>query len=147
MRGVARVTDELFVAIVRDLDAEVLAGDLFDLVGLVEDDGGLLVRDDRAEVVLAQGEVGEEEVVIDDDDVRFGGLLVHLGDEAAVELRTLRSGTHLAAGVELVPGGGVGAQLDELGAVASLGFGLPLLDAAELFDLFEACEMGRFSAS
>ena len=56
-------------------------------------------------------EVGEEEVVVDDDDVARGGLLVHAGDEAALELRALLAGAEFAAGIELGPGGAVFGEL------------------------------------
>ena len=41
-------------------------------------------------------------MVVDDDDVGFGGALVHQGDEAALELFALLAGAELAAGVEVV---------------------------------------------
>ena len=39
------VADELVDALVREADAEVVGGDLFELVGLVEDDGGSFGKD------------------------------------------------------------------------------------------------------
>ena len=81
------VAGQLFKAHVADREAEVAGGDLFELVGLVEDHGGGLGEDagiGRAGGLLPDGEVGEEEVVVDDDDVRFQGLAAHLGDEAAL---------------------------------------------------------------
>ena len=55
-----------------DRQAEVAGGDFFELVRLVEDDGRGLGQNagvGRAGGLLLDGEVGEEEVVVDDDDV------------------------------------------------------------------------------
>ena len=81
--GVAR---QLFKADVADREAEVAGGHLFQLVRLVEDDRGGFGQNagvGRAGGLLLDGEVGEEQVVVDDDDVRLEGLAPHLGDEAA----------------------------------------------------------------
>ena len=55
-------------------------------MGFVEDDGGSFGKDagiGRAGGLALDGEVGEEEMVVDDDDVGLEGLAAHLGDEAA----------------------------------------------------------------
>src|ERR687889_826379 len=67
----------------RDSRAEVFGGHVLDLMRLVEDDGRV-VRDDLAELAAAQREVGEEEVVVDDDDVGVGRALAHARDVAGV---------------------------------------------------------------
>jgi hypothetical protein len=92
---VAAHVGELVVA---DGHAEVLADDVFDFVGLIEDHGGVF-GDNAAVLVLLGGEVGEEEVVIDDDNVALGGLAAHGGEEATVELGALLAGAEFAAGV------------------------------------------------
>ena len=53
---------------VADPQAEILCGNVFHLVRLVEDHGGIL-RDESGEFRLLQSQVGEKEVVIDDDQV------------------------------------------------------------------------------
>ena len=42
--------------------------------------------------LLLYAQIGEEQMMIDDDQVALGGLLMHLGDEAALELPTLLAG-------------------------------------------------------
>ena len=66
--------------------------------------------------------------------------LVHRGDEAALELRTLLAGAQLAARVDLGPGGARFRQRLDLGAIAGFGGLLPLADDLEVGDLFEAVE-------
>ena len=86
--GVAR---QLFKANVADRKAEVTGSHLFQLVRLVEDHRrglGQNARVGRAGGLLLDGEVGEEEMVVDDDDVRFQRLAPHLGDEAAAVIGT-----------------------------------------------------------
>ena len=80
------VASELVEALGAEADAEVVAGDLFQLVRLVEDDGAGGGKDagigGRRGLQL-DGHVGEEEMVVDDDDVGLERLAPHRGDEAA----------------------------------------------------------------
>ncbi len=132
-----------------DAGSEILAGYVFDVVGFVEDHGAV-VGDDAASFAplgsthgsALHGEIGEEQVVVDDDDVARLRALVHGGDEAALELRTLLSGAQLAARVDLGPGGaGFGQRLD-FAAVAGFGGLLPFANDAEVGDFFQAVEDG-----
>jgi hypothetical protein len=100
------VAGQLFKTEIADGEAEVLRGDFFELVRLVEDHGGSLGQDagiGRAPGLLLDGEVGEEEVVVDDDEVGLEGLAAHLGDEAAAVIGAGLAEAGIAAGVELVP--------------------------------------------
>ena len=80
------VAGQFFKAVIGNLAAEIIAGHVFNFVGFVENYGGIF-RKDAAEVVLFQGQVGEKQMVIDDDEVGFLGALVHGGDETFVEVR------------------------------------------------------------
>ena len=85
------VAGQLFEANVADREAEVAGGDLFQFVRLVEDDRGGFGQNagvGRAGGLLLDGEVGEEQVVVDDDDVGLEGAAAHLGDEAAAVVGT-----------------------------------------------------------
>ncbi len=53
--------------------------------------------------LLLDVEVGEEEVVVDDDEVGFERLAPHLGDEAGLPVRAGLAEAGLGAGVELGP--------------------------------------------
>ena len=55
------------------------------------------------EASLADGEVGEEEMVVDDDDVGLEGAAAHLGDEAAAVVGAGGAEAGIGAGVEFVP--------------------------------------------
>ena len=92
--------------------------------------------------VVAQREVGEEEVMVDDDDVALHRALVHGGDEAAVEIGALLPGAKIAARVDLGPRGAALGQRLDLGAVAEFGGLLPVRDDLEIGDLFEPGEHG-----
>ena len=119
----------------------MFAGDILDFMGFVENDS-LVVGDDRGVVVFPECEVGEKEVVVDDDDVGFGGPLMHQSDEAAVELFALLAGAELAAGVEMVPDGAVLRELLELGAVSGFGLLFPGADELEVLDFDESGKGG-----
>ncbi len=99
---------------------------------------GQNARVGRAGGLLLDGEIGKEQVVVDDDDVGLERLAPHLGDEAAAVVRTGRAEAGVAARVELVPESARLGQSGKLGAVAGLGGLLPLGDLAVLVDLFQA---------
>ena len=99
---VLHIAGQFVEAVVADLDAEVLAGHLLDLVSFVEDHR-LVVGYDRGVIAFAQRKVSEKQVVVDDDDVGLGRPLVHASNEATLELLALLAGAEFAAGVELVP--------------------------------------------
>ena len=135
------VAGQLFKANVRDGEAEVTRGDLFELVGLVEDDGGGFGQDagiGRAGGLALDGEIGEEEVVVDDDDVGLEGAAAHLGDEAAAVVGAGGAEAGVGAGVELVPKRAGFGHAGQFRAVAGFGDLFPLGDLAVLVDLFQA---------
>ena len=101
---------------------------------------GFVIGDDAGKVVLFDSEIGEEQVVVDDDDVRRQRPALHFRDEAAFELGALLAGAELAAGVHLGPGrGGFRERLD-LGPVTGFGVLFPLADDLEIGNLFEPGE-------
>ena len=110
-------------------------------MGFVEDDRGSLGQDagvGRAGGLLLDGEVGEEEVMVDDDDVGLEGAAAHLGDEAAAVVGAGGAEAGVAACIELVPQSARLGEFGKLGAVAGLGGLFPLGDLAILVDLFQS---------
>ena len=138
-RDCADVPLQFLELVVAHRNAEVLAHHVFDLVGLVEHHRAVF-GDDAGELPLLHGQVGEEEVVVDDDDVALMRALVHAGEEAALELRALLAGAHLAPRVHLGPRRGAFGQGPDLGAVAGFGGLLPLADDLEIGHFFETFE-------
>ena len=114
----------------------MLAGDVLDVVSLVEDDH-LVLGNDGAKVVLLKGQIREEQVVVDDDDVGFAGSLVHLRDETAVELIALLAGAKFAPRIEFGPETAVCGERPQLGAIAGIGLRFPLADHREFCNFFE----------
>ncbi len=80
------------------------------------------------EGVLPQRRVGAQQMVIDDDDVGFGGALPHLGDEAFVVARALGAQTRLGGRGDVVPEREVLRQVFDLSAVARFCARRPLAD-------------------
>ena len=112
---------------------------------LVKDDGAGFGEDSGVGGVgglLLDGEVGEEEVVVDDDDVGLERFAAHGGDETVLPVWTGLAEASFGAGVEFGPEGRVFGEGVDLGAVAGFGGLLPLGDVVELVDLFEAGEEG-----
>ena len=63
---IVRVARQLLEAITGKLASEIIAGHILDFMGLIEDHGGIF-RQDRTEILLANREVGEKKMVIDDN--------------------------------------------------------------------------------
>ena len=139
------IAGEIFKAEIGERAAEVLRGDLFKLVSLVEDDGGGF-GENTGIGCIAGGEadrgVGKEEVVIDDDEIRLKGATAHLGDKAAAIVGASTAEACVGAGVELMPESGGFGQRGKFGAVAGFCNAFPLGDLAVLVDFVEARENG-----
>ena len=82
------------------------------------DDGVTAGRDDFAVRALPHGEVGAEQVVVDDHDVGGCGLLPHPRDEAVVVSRTIRSEAGLCGRRHVVPERQILGKVLELSTVA-----------------------------
>ncbi len=134
------VAHHLLKSLVAEADAEVGAGRLFEFVCLVKDDSAGLRQDAgigcAASDFLLDAEIGEEEMVVHDDDVALERLAPHLGDEALFEVGAGLSEAGLGAGVHLLPELAVLRRRIELNTVAGGGRLLPLDDLVELIDLF-----------
>src|SRR5947199_134022 len=114
--------------------AEVLGRYRLDRVGLVEYDGGVTRKHRRSGVSRrggAQGQIGEEEMMVDDHYVGVRCLSPHAKDEAAIVVLALRSDALVRAGREIAPGSEVLRQVAQLGAVAGLRRLRPGRDAVE----------------
>ncbi len=81
-------------------------------------------------------------MMVDDDDVAFGGATAHLGDEAAVVLRALLADATFGSRVELGPKLARFRQHAKFGAVAVLRFFLPVGNGAVLVDLVKTIQHG-----
>src|ERR1017187_7796363 len=73
----AQIPAQVLYAVIADADAEVLAHYVFDLVRLVEHYRVIGGQYAALVVLILQREIGEKEVVVDDDDVAFQRPLVH----------------------------------------------------------------------
>ena len=89
---------------------------------------------------VLDGQVGEEQVVIDNDDVAAHGLAVHFGDEAAVKNAALLSQTGLGTRVELVPQQTGLGKRRKFRPVSARGGRLPCGDRPVLVDFLESGE-------
>ena len=121
------VARELLEPVVAHAEAEMLRGDVLELMRFV-DDRAAAGGDDLAVRVLANRRVRAQQVVVDDDDVGFGGALAHAGDETVVVARTLGAQARVGGRRDLVPERQILGQIAQLRAIADLGPGGPLAD-------------------
>ncbi len=128
-----RVACQRFDPRARNAHAEEIRRDVLDLVRLVEDDRVVSRQDARVAAARprTEGEVGEQEVMIDDDDLRLFGLAAHARHEARLEVLAPRPDARLARRRDVPPYVGVFGQVGELRAVAALGLTRPLHDATQ----------------
>ena len=134
IRHVAR---QFFELVAGNRHAEILPGDVLHIVRFIEDHG-VIFGNNAGQILALHRQIGEQQVVIDDDDVGFLRLLVHLGDEAALELLAFLAGAEVAPRVDFGPGGaGFWKGLD-FGAIAGFGGLLPIADDLKIGDFFEA---------
>ena len=121
------VARELLQPIGADAEAEILGGDVLELVRFVEHGVGA-GRNHLAEGVLADRRVGAQQMMIHDHEIRGGGALAHARDEALVVPRALGAEAGLGGCGDLVPEGQVLREVLQLGAIAGLGARRPLFD-------------------
>ncbi len=113
-------------------DAEVLAGDVFELVGFVEDYGRGFREDAGvgcARGLLLDGERSAKKrwwLTMTMSDLE--GLATHLGDEAGLPVGAGLAEADFAAGVEFMPERGMLGEVFDFGAVTGFGGALPLQD-------------------
>ena len=98
----ADVVQQIINLIIRNSNAEVFRGYVFDLMRLVQD-YRRVIRQHRAIRAVAQREVGKEQMMIYDDDVRIDCALPHLRDETRLKVRTLLPQTSVRARIDVPP--------------------------------------------
>jgi len=115
-----------------DAQPEVIAGDRLDRMGLVEDDHVVVGQD--AHLVSPQGQVGEEQGVVDDQDLGVLDAPAGLVVEALPIVGTLASHAIAVLAGHLVPDGRQGAEVEirPRAVVGALG---PAGNLAELLEL------------
>ncbi len=101
----------------RHVHAEELGGDLLDLVRLVEDRDLVGRQHLRLGPGRAQRQVGEEQMVVDDHQLRLQRAPPHAGHEAALEEGAARPEPRLRRRRDLAPERRVVGQLGQVGAV------------------------------
>ena len=137
--GVIGIARKLLEAEIGDLLAKVVAGDVFHFVGFVKHDGGIF-RKDAAEIIFFQGQVGEKQVVVDDDQVRVFGALVHGGQETLLKFGALLAGAGVAPRIHARPQLGVVRQKGKFRAVAGFRQAGPVLDLPESVHFLHAAQ-------
>jgi hypothetical protein len=84
------------------LRPEVFRSHVLDQVRFVENHR-CVIRQNRAIAVVAQIQIGKEEVMVDDDDVSFLRAIPHARDEAGIEVGTLLAQARLGTRVDVAP--------------------------------------------
>jgi hypothetical protein len=135
------ITSKFVEAIVAHRDAEVLGGDIFELVCLV-DHRVMAGGNDFAVGALPYRRVSAEEMMIDDDQIRFGCALAHARDETVVIAGTFAADAVLTGRSNVFPEREILRQILQFGAIAGLGLRSPLVDQPNI-DGFIARESQR----
>ncbi len=120
-------------------DPEELGRDIGQLVGLVEDQY-LRCRKQLRDTLVAQGQVGAEQVVVDDDHIGLHGPAPGAHQETVVEARAVLAEAVLAGGDRLRPRRRVLRDAGRLGPVAAARQGREALDASQHGGILAALE-------
>ena len=131
--GALGVPHERFDARAGDPHAEEVGRDVLDLMRFVEDDGVVRRQDAgvRSAAAGAKREVGEQQVVVDDDDLRLLRLSPHPRHEARLEVRAAGADARLARRGDVAPDLRVLGQIRQLGPVPGLRGPGPVRDAQQ----------------
>ncbi len=139
------VAAQLLKAGVADRNSEVASRHVFQFVGFVENYRANLGQNSgvgRVLGLLLDGEVGKEQMMIDDDDVALHRPAMHLGDEAAVPGAALLPQAGVGAGIELVPERAGFGKRRQFGLVPGLRDLFPGGDGAVVLDLLQSAQHG-----
>ena len=120
------------------LSAEIVGGHVFDVMGLVQYDSRVTGQDGRVGVAAcfaAHGQIGEQEVVIGDEQIGRGRLAASIVKEAVVVERTAHARTVVAFTGHLFPDGRLRHNA-EVGPAAVPGLMSPLQQGFQLGALF-----------
>ena len=115
-----RVPRQLLEPEIRNLSPEIFARHVFHLMRFVEHDGRIL-RQNAAEIVLLQRQIGKEQMMVDNDQVGFFRSLVHPRHKTRIERRALFPRAGVPPRVELSPQFRIVRQKRQLRSVACLG--------------------------
>src|ERR1700730_13162262 len=106
LQGSFLIARQFVYAQVADGDAEIAGRHVLEFVRFVEDHGAAIGKNSsagRALGLVLDGQVGEEQVMVDDDNVALRSPAMHFRNETAIILATLLKKARFRAGVELRP--------------------------------------------
>ena len=124
-------------------NSEVVPRHIFQFVGLIENHRCGFRQDSRVRRAFGlqlDGEIGEEQMMIDDNDVALHPSPAHFSDEAALPLAALLPDAGVGARIQLVPERAGLGKFGQFRAVAGRGRLLPRGDGAVLLDLLQPAE-------
>src|SRR6188474_350264 len=111
-------------------------------MGLIEDHRSV-IRQHRAVHSIAQIQIGKEEMMIYDNDIRLLSAIPHAGNEARVKLGTLLAQATLRACVDVTPERKPLRQTRKLSSITNLCIPGPLTDFIEIVDFLQTFEYWR----
>ena len=124
-------------------NSEIISRHIFQFVRFIEDHRRRFrqnARVGRAFSLQFDGEIGEEQMMVDDNDVALHTSPAHFSNEAALPLAAFLSDAGVGARVQLVPKSTGLGQFRKFRAIASSGCFLPRGNRAVLLDLFQSAE-------
>ena len=134
---------QIFHSQVAHRDSEVVPRHIFQFVRFIENHRRRFRQDARVGCAFGlqlDGEIGEEQMMIDDDNVALHPAPAHFGDEAALPLAALLPDARLRARIQFVPERAGFGKLGQFRAVAGRGRLLPRGNRAILLNLFQPAQ-------
>src|SRR4029079_12157873 len=97
-----------------------------------------VIRQHASVCAVAKGKVGEEEMMVNYDDVGLLRSISHPRDETGIEVGALLSEARLRACIDMAPEGERLRQVRQLGAVSCCRFSRPMRHLLEVVNLFQS---------
>ena len=135
------IAGQFFESEIRNLPSEIIAGHVFHLVCFVEHHCRIF-RQNAAEIVLLERQVGKEQMVIHNDQIGLFGPLLHGGQETLIEVRALLAGAGVAPRIHARPQIRIVREKRQLTAVARFREFRPVADLLERVDFFHPFQHG-----
>ena len=126
----AQIRDQHLDLAAAQADAEEFADQIGQLMGFIQNHG-IDARQQIAEAIFLERQVGEQQMMIDHNDVGFERVAARLEHSAAIEVRAARAQAILARGADVRPQRVRIAQLRQFRQITAASCQRPLADAGQ----------------
>jgi len=138
-RQSVRIPNEFVYLKIRYLGSEIVCSNVFDQMGLVKDDCGI-IRYNLAELISSNIQVSKEQVVVHNNNVGAFGSCTHPRNKTRLEIRTFLAKTRVRFRIDPAPETQVFRQVYKFAPVTCSRITRPMCDLVEISNILHAVE-------